>query len=98
MNTPAVLDDYLHDLLGELGTATVAPSLALVVEETAVTAGTSPDAADTPAPPIAKIEAPPALAIAPVRPVRRQARVRQSARWALRRRAGRQAGLRTRRR
>ena len=68
MNTPAVLDDYLHDLLGELGTATVAPSLALVVEETAVTADTSPDAADTPAPPIAKIEAPPALAIAPVRP------------------------------
>nr|WP_298120021.1 chemotaxis protein CheW [uncultured Pseudoxanthomonas sp.] len=67
MNTPAVLDDYLHDLLGELGTATVAPSQTTVIEETAVTAGTSPDAADTPAPPIAKVEAPPTLAIAPVR-------------------------------
>jgi purine-binding chemotaxis protein CheW len=67
MTTPAVLDDYLHDLLGDVGTATAAaPSLTAVAAEAAAT-GTSPDAADTPVPPAANVKAPPALAIAPVR-------------------------------
>ncbi|HEV7269849.1 chemotaxis protein CheW [Pseudoxanthomonas sp.] len=64
MTTPAVLDDYLLDLLGDAGPPASAPPARAVAVETASVA--EPDAPSAPVDPV--VVAAPTLAIAPTRP------------------------------